>query len=210
MPDCKQCAWLIDKKCTGPELKQRNSLPIRKCINAYLMECCENLADCNRLLEVGVGANKNLRDICKKKNIEWHGADPRWKTEPNKQRYGYPVHDMPFIDQQFDCVFASQCMEHWEPRSDISAGLREIHRILRVGGLLFVDVPMGYHGGKAFIDGNIDAIVHKFDSTMWKLDYHTRRRNYEPLEPWYEKRVRKNPPSNARSAWILAIEAVRL
>lgn len=62
---------------------------------------------------------------------------------------------LPFPDGAFDCVVANHCLEHMP---DVEAVLREIGRVVRSGGNLFVSVPDAstltdrvyrwiYHGG---------------------------------------------------------------
>jgi SAM-dependent methyltransferase len=54
------------------------------------------------------------------------------------------IHRMPIEDGAFDCVFCTGTLEHVE---DPRQAVREIHRVLRPGGVAHIDVPFiqGYH-----------------------------------------------------------------
>ncbi|HXG08813.1 MAG TPA: class I SAM-dependent methyltransferase [Gemmataceae bacterium] len=54
------------------------------------------------------------------------------------------IHHMPLADDSFDCVFCTGTLEHV---SDPWQAVREIHRVLKPGGLVHIDVPFiqGYH-----------------------------------------------------------------
>jgi SAM-dependent methyltransferase len=54
------------------------------------------------------------------------------------------IHQMPIPDDSFDCVFCTGTLEHVR---DPWRAVREIHRVLRPGGLVHIDVPFiqGYH-----------------------------------------------------------------
>ena len=54
------------------------------------------------------------------------------------------IHAMPIADGSFDCVFCTGTLEHVERPWD---AVKEIHRILKTGGIVHIDVPFiqGYH-----------------------------------------------------------------
>jgi SAM-dependent methyltransferase len=54
------------------------------------------------------------------------------------------IHAMPIEDNQYDCVFCTGTLEHV---ADPWQAVREIHRVIRPGGLVHIDVPFmqGYH-----------------------------------------------------------------
>ncbi|MBU1203303.1 class I SAM-dependent methyltransferase [Patescibacteria group bacterium] len=59
--------------------------------------------------------------------------------------YNYDIHDLKFVDNTFDAVVCNAVLEHVEnPQKAIS----ELHRVLKPGGLIWVEVPFNqpYHG----------------------------------------------------------------
>ena len=54
------------------------------------------------------------------------------------------IHNMPIPSDSFDCVFCTGTLEHV---ADPWQSVREIHRVLKPGGLVHIDVPFiqGYH-----------------------------------------------------------------
>jgi SAM-dependent methyltransferase len=54
------------------------------------------------------------------------------------------IHGMPLDDNSFDCVFCTGTLEHVR---DPWQAVREIHRVLKPGGIVHIDVPFiqGYH-----------------------------------------------------------------
>lgn len=54
------------------------------------------------------------------------------------------IHQLPFDDGSFDCIFCTGTLEHVQ---DPWQAVREMHRVLRGGGLVHIDVPFiqGYH-----------------------------------------------------------------
>jgi SAM-dependent methyltransferase len=54
------------------------------------------------------------------------------------------IHNLPIKDGSFDCVFCTGTLEHVR---DPWQAVRELHRIVRSGGVIHIDVPFiqGYH-----------------------------------------------------------------
>lgn len=59
------------------------------------------------------------------------------------RRLSADVRSLPFADQTFDLVLSNSTLDHFDSVAEIAASLREIHRILRIGGrlLLTLDNP---------------------------------------------------------------------
>lgn len=54
------------------------------------------------------------------------------------------IHHLPFEDASFDCIFCTGTLEHV---SDPWQAVNELHRVLKPGGIVHIDVPFiqGYH-----------------------------------------------------------------
>lgn len=54
------------------------------------------------------------------------------------------IHKLPLVDDSFDCIFCTGTLEHVQ---DPWQAVRELHRVLKPGGIVHIDVPFiqGYH-----------------------------------------------------------------
>lgn len=54
------------------------------------------------------------------------------------------IHKLPLADDSFDCIFCTGTLEHVQ---DPWQAVRELHRVLKPGGIVHIDVPFiqGYH-----------------------------------------------------------------
>lgn len=128
------------------------------------------------VLEVGCGSSKKgglIKEIVEKNNCKWIGVDIK-KTD--LVTHACNVNCMPFDNNSFDCVIGSQTFEHWrKPRK----ALKEIHRVLKPDGKVYLTAPIHLHGGKMFVAGDfnsIEKVILKsgFDIERietWRKDY---------------------------------------
>lgn len=105
-----------------------------------------DVSTCRRILDVGSGAGQILGHLIKATHPETelvaydlsHQMLKRAQTRLNSDRPSYCVGDvtqLPFADASFDCVTCGWVIEHLpDPRP----GLKEIARVLRPGGRLFL------------------------------------------------------------------------
>jgi predicted SAM-dependent methyltransferase len=58
--------------------------------------------------------------------------------------YNYDIHDLKFEDEKFDVVVCNAILEHVE---NPARAIGELHRVLRKGGVIWVEVPFNqpYH-----------------------------------------------------------------
>lgn len=125
-----------------------------------------------RLLDVGCGACYFL-ECATRRGWEAHGVEvASWAPEAAKARGVTHLHhgllaDQRFADSSFDVVYISQVLEHL---ADPKADLREMHRVLRPGGLFYANVP-NYH--RLPVMFNCDDFV--LDTPMGHLNYFTPR-----------------------------------
>jgi SAM-dependent methyltransferase len=81
------------------------------------------------------------------------------------------IYDIPREKEQYDVVLLLQVLEHLEYPL---AGLREVHRLLKEGGLLFISVPQA--------SGDHFAPHHYFNYTQFGLQSVLRQTSFEILE----------------------------
>jgi ubiquinone/menaquinone biosynthesis C-methylase UbiE len=86
-----------------------------------------------RILDVGAGGRRITPRIVTFDAVPAEGVD-----------IVGDIHAMPIESDSFDCVFCTGTLEHVR---DPWQGVREIHRVLRPGGLVHIDVPFiqGFH-----------------------------------------------------------------
>jgi hypothetical protein len=90
-----------------------------------------------------------------------------------------------------------------------------LHRVLKPGGRLSLNVPIHLHGHLMFVRGDVEGILRLFDPSLWIVDeYESWRQDYEPLEPFqgwrlngFDDSVVANSRQRVPSSWILAVAA---
>lgn len=166
--------------------------PLRKCvvasIEAHFYDCAG--LDC---LEIGFGRFTLAKNLILRSGGRWTGIDPAQSRE-NKAKKGFggfgTAAEIPFPDGSFDMVFGIQTFEHWgqkaaagrEP-SDYGECLAEVARVLKPGGLLYLDAPIHFHGHEMFIMGDLGRIRGLFSADTWQdIVVQSWRRDFQPLE----------------------------
>lgn len=111
----------------------------------YVTRFVENVAKSlpmgSSILDAGAGESvyKKHFSHCKYKAIDLAVGESRWNYA--NLDYVGPLHDMPIEDDVFDAVLCTQVLEHLEwPRESV----KEMHRILKPGGKLYMTVPMAH------------------------------------------------------------------
>jgi SAM-dependent methyltransferase len=94
------------------------------------------------VLDAGAGESvyKKYFAHCQYKAIDLAVGESRWDYA--NLDYVGPLHEMPLADGTFDAVLCTQVLEHLEwPRESV----KEMCRILKPGGKLYMTVPMAQH-----------------------------------------------------------------
>ena len=55
------------------------------------------------------------------------------------------VRDLPFPDDAFDAILSNSTLDHFESRDELRAGIRELARVLRPGGVLVITLDNPVH-----------------------------------------------------------------
>lgn len=93
-----------------------------------------------RILEIGVGNGWQARAL-QEMGYMVSGVDVPGSLQARDSVFPFDLYDgrrLPFADRSFDAVFSSSVMEHVQ---DFPALQREIHRVLRPGGVVIHVVP---------------------------------------------------------------------
>jgi len=100
-----------------------------------------------KVLNIGIGAGI-FEELALERGIDVYALDPNSKTVAeigrrlelgSKAQVGL-VSAMPFADAMFDAVVMSEVIEHLSV-DEVEVSLREVHRVLAVGGRLIGTVP---------------------------------------------------------------------
>ena len=168
------------------------------------------------VLEIGCGHYSFLRDNFPQ-GSHWEGIDVYEIDHRGRKcvasRKG-SVDAIPFENEKFNYVLANQSIEHWyEYGVKMEDGLKEICRVLKQGGELFVNFPFHLHGHPWFVTGNLPAILGLFNKKCWKISEiaafkDSAEKNYprwkERFPTWYVRRF--NPVATSYVINIIAIK----
>ena len=108
-------------------------------VTRFVESVAKNLSRGSSILDAGAGESvyKKVFSHCNYKAIDLAVGESRWNYADLD--YIGPLHEMPIDDETFDAVLCTQVLEHLEwPRESI----KEMHRVLKPGGTLYMTVPM--------------------------------------------------------------------
>ena len=108
-------------------------------VTRFVENVAKNLPANSSILDAGAGESvyKKLFSHCNYKAIDLAVGESRWNYA--NLDYVGSLHEMPIGDEVFDAVLCTQVLEHLEwPRESV----KEMHRVLKPGGKLYMTVPM--------------------------------------------------------------------
>ena len=108
-------------------------------VTGFVKKVADSLPRGTLVLDAGAGESvyKKFFSHCEYRAIDLAVGESRWNYE-NLDYIG-PLHDMPIEDNVFDAILCTQVLEHLElPRESV----KEMSRVLKPGGKIFITVPM--------------------------------------------------------------------
>ncbi|MBN2400221.1 MAG: methyltransferase domain-containing protein [Candidatus Aminicenantes bacterium] len=108
-------------------------------ITTFVKNVARNLPTGSLILDAGAGecVYKKYFAHCHYKAIDLAVGEKRW--DYSDLDYVGPLNEMPIEDDAFDAVLCTQVLEHLEwPRESV----KEMYRVLKPGGKLYMTVPM--------------------------------------------------------------------
>lgn len=108
-------------------------------VTKFVAEVAKDLESGSAILDAGAGESvyKKLFSHCNYKAIDLAVGESRWNY--SNLDYIAPLHDMPIPGDTFEAILCTQVLEHLELPSE---SVKEMYRVLKPGGKLYITVPM--------------------------------------------------------------------
>lgn len=108
-------------------------------VNGFVRSVAKSLSSGALVLDAGAGEGvyRSWFSHCEYRAIDLAVGESKWNY--SHLDFVGPLHAMPIGDRAFDAVLCTQVLEHLELPLE---SLKEMHRVLRPGGRLFLTVPM--------------------------------------------------------------------
>ena len=112
----------------------------RQSILDFALRVATELEPGSRLIDVGAG-NSPYRELFE--HLRYESTD--WQHSPHAGARAVdhigPAHDLPVPDDEYDAVLCTQVLEHVPNPGEV---VRELHRVLRPGGRLYMTMPLAW------------------------------------------------------------------
>jgi len=172
---------------------------MRRPFDVFEDESMRKLAECKIVLDVG-GGTRFMKGM--KKYEAWF-ANTDYKTLDVSKDYNPDIvgdiHAIPLADASVDGVMCRSVLEHVERPAD---AIREMYRILKPGGLAFIQVPSTYpyHARSGF--GGYPDYWRFFDSTFRMLMKDFSEVTIQKHGGWFQA-MSYFVPGQAHMRWLL-------
>ena len=160
---CSVCRLAIDDFLPGG-VKIRNQVKCPQCgsreryrlLALYLEKETDFFTKKNQVLEIG--PDKGFADLCKSsKNITYRSIDLlRHDVAESKM----DVTDLDFNDNEFDYIICYHVLEHVE---DDETAVEQIYRVLKVGGMALISVPVDVNRMTTYEDEQVDTELERIN-----------------------------------------------
>ncbi len=157
----------------------------KKYINRFLPGLQQNI----RVLEIGPGRGEFAEECAARKwryfGIEISKSMLNILKKKNVRTIEHRVPPIPFKDETFDLIHASQIIEHFLNYDKFNLFLKECHRTLKKSGILSIVCPNYLSQGRIFYDWdythrltftryNLERALQDYDYEIEKFGYHLR------------------------------------
>jgi SAM-dependent methyltransferase len=111
-------------------------------VNDFVEKVAASLPPGTSLLDAGAGecVYKKYFAHCNYKSVDLGIGEPNWNY--SRLDYVAPLHELPIEDESFDAILCTQVLEHLQKPTE---SVKEMYRVLRSGGHLFVTAPMAHN-----------------------------------------------------------------
>jgi SAM-dependent methyltransferase len=108
-------------------------------VNDFVKKVAAGLPPGTSLLDAGAGecVYKKYFTHCNYKSVDLGIGEPNWNY--SRLDYVAPLHELPIEDGSFDAILCTQVLEHLQKPLE---SVKEMYRVLRPGGHLFMTAPM--------------------------------------------------------------------
>jgi SAM-dependent methyltransferase len=159
---------------------------IRACVAAIGNEYSSLIKRDNHILEIGCGTWSPIWEHCRRVGAMWEGIDisPTYYGKPTIATRIESVEELSFPDATFDIVIGNQTMEHWNEfgcRPEL--GLWQCFRVCKPGGMVWMNVPIHFHGSRIFVEADIPGIETLFRPFAIDIRLFKWGRDRSPMAP---------------------------
>lgn len=110
-----------------------------------IIKYTKNYTNCPKVLDIGIGNGKNLKQLAKMINIKQYGTDIKeWGPYSNKKqkKFNFPFkyiqldpYKIPYKSNYFDCIILSLVLHHVDIIDNV---LNECYRLLKKNGIVVI------------------------------------------------------------------------